>query len=738
MNPLRLHASNFRSYDTIDLELPLGATVVVGPNGAGKSTLVEAIRVALFGRLADHVTAGEDESVLQLDFEHGGHEYRVRRRVSRGKSSLDLERYDPGDVYTPLTRETQAATQAELERLLRLSEATYAASTHLTQGQAGLFTEARPADRKQILAEILGLSVWDDLLSQARADLRSEEHLRAALEARATALAEQASMRPVVESERDAAADRAQRLDAEIGIAEGRLDRARTERAKADAALAERAAAEARLAAREQTLAQLTEVERRAQEAAGQIPRVEEEIENLAELEAGAPALQAEVETLRTAAAERDRADAQREQLARETRAAQAAADEAYERARQLNEQAIALFERAERLTHDEHKGEACDRCGTVLDGDARQRAIDSYDAEGKTAASASVAERARGDELRERAKALAAERDTLTVPAIDVERLRNASAQLGQARRAAVGLAGLHERLHALRQQAAEAETEHHRALLEQARTDHRDALDALADTGTPDVARLDHDLRETGLLRDQLRDQLNRARENTGRLDERLAAITRAEQELLDVDGQSKLAADRLGLLRLAARAYHRDGVPALIVENAAIPQIEREANRILGELADGVRVELRTLREKRDGGLADTLDVVIVTGDGARPYETFSGGERTRLNLALRIGLARLLAHRRGAESRILCVDEPEFLDEQGAARLADVLRGLTADFDRVILVSHLPALASSFDRALVVSKDGDRSRVEPTAAAAASEAVAAGEAPERVGL
>jgi DNA repair exonuclease SbcCD ATPase subunit len=124
-----------------------------------------------------------------------------------------------------------------------------------------------------------------------------------------------------------------------------------------------------------------------------------------------------------------------------------------------------------------------------------------------------------------------------------------------------------------------------------------------------------------------------------------------------------------------------------PALIVENAAIPQIETEANRILDELGTSYRVELRTQRAlKTSETLRETLDILIHADAGERPYETFSGGERTRLNLALRIALARLLAHRRGAESRLLVIDEPEYLDEAGVARLAEVLRGLAGDFDR----------------------------------------------------
>ena len=99
-----------------------------------------------------------------------------------------------------------------------------------------------------------------------------------------------------------------------------------------------------------------------------------------------------------------------------------------------------------------------------------------------------------------------------------------------------------------------------------------------------------------------------------------------------------------------------------------------------------------------------------------DGGRPYETFSGGERTRLKLALRIALARLLANRRGAESRVLCIDEPDGLDADGMDRLSYVLVGLAGTFEKILIVSHNPALSTAFDQSIVVRKDGERSRIE----------------------
>jgi DNA repair exonuclease SbcCD ATPase subunit len=163
------------------------------------------------------------------------------------------------------------------------------------------------------------------------------------------------------------------------------------------------------------------------------------------------------------------------------------------------------------------------------------------------------------------------------------------------------------------------------------------------------------------------------------------------------------------RLDLLKLAERAYGRDGIPALIVENAAIPQIETEANRILDELGGHryCRIELRTQRAlKTSRAPRDARHRHPHTDAGERPYETFSGGERTRLNLALRIALARLLAHRRGAESRLLAIDEPEFLDEPLVTALIarDVVATRVGAFGRMAPGSVSQCAATKQRRAL----------------------------------
>jgi len=125
---------------------------------------------------------------------------------------------------------------------------------------------------------------------------------------------------------------------------------------------------------------------------------------------------------------------------------------------------------------------------------------------------------------------------------------------------------------------------------------------------------------------------------------------------------------------------------------------------------------RVELRTQRAlKTADHLKETLDIVVSDRDGERPYETYSGGEQERINICLRIALALLLADRRGAESRLLAVDELEYLDLLGQEQLVAVIGAVADRFDRVIVVSHVEGIRDAFDQTIRIVKDGGVSRV-----------------------
>ena len=284
------------------------------------------------------------------------------------------------------------------------------------------------------------------------------------------------------------------------------------------------------------------------------------------------------------------------------------------------------------------------------------------------------------------------------------------ATAEAQDARAHAGRRAALDERIRALAVTITNVPGEETLRRAEDAVTDARERLDRLppaADSAALADAR--EALTASERRRDEERVRWQAASTELARQQERLRRIVeateKAEAQILERDQ----AQNDLDELKVLERAYGRDGIPAWIVSQVALPSIQTEATRILSEPGTSYRVELRTERATSTGDVVDALDVIVTTEDGERPYETFSGGERTRINLALRIALARLLANRRRGESRLLVIDEPEFLDGAGTDALIQVLRGLV-DFSRIWLISHVPNLRdAALDGTIEVTRD-----------------------------
>jgi exonuclease SbcC len=233
-----------------------------------------------------------------------------------------------------------------------------------------------------------------------------------------------------------------------------------------------------------------------------------------------------------------------------------------------------------------------------------------------------------------------------------------------------------------------------------------------------------------EAERLEEQLQDvpaveeQLNHKRAAEAEARQRLGA---ARQRLAACDAmkrQKKRRQERRDeLARLQAiydelrTAFSVRGVPAMIIE-AAVPEIEAEANRLLGRMTAGrMHVRMETQRETLAGDLRETLDIHIMDELGERPYDNFSGGEQFRINFALRIALSRLLARRAGAELQTLIIDEGfGTQDAQGRERLVEAIHAIQEEFARVLVITHIEELQDAFPVRIQVTKMPSGSTIE----------------------
>ncbi len=164
--------------------------------------------------------------------------------------------------------------------------------------------------------------------------------------------------------------------------------------------------------------------------------------------------------------------------------------------------------------------------------------------------------------------------------------------------------------------------------------------------------------------------------------------------------------------------AQAFGRNGIQAMMIENL-LPQLEAETNRLLGRLSNHqLHVQFVTQRasKSRQTKLIDTLDIVIADAQGTRPYETYSGGEGFRINFAIRLALARLLAQRSGTALQLLIIDEGfGSQDQQGCDRLIAAINAIAVDFACILAVTHIPHFRDAFQARIDVTKTSQGSQL-----------------------
>ncbi|RLD11181.1 MAG: hypothetical protein DRI56_01530 [Chloroflexota bacterium] len=179
MIPISLTISGFLSYkDPVKIDFTsFDLACISGHNGAGKSSILDAMTWTLFGRARKH-----DESVINAQsalaevafiFQYEGNVYRIIRVNPRGGTKLvefHIQQDHPdasAPIWKSLSERTLRGTNARIVETLRLDYETFTNAAFFLQGEADQFTQQNPNDRKRILAQILGLEVWETYRKRA-------------------------------------------------------------------------------------------------------------------------------------------------------------------------------------------------------------------------------------------------------------------------------------------------------------------------------------------------------------------------------------------------------------------------------------------------------------------------------------------------------------------------------------------------------------------------------------------
>jgi exonuclease SbcC len=851
MIPIKLSLRNFMCYrdDVPPIRFKgFHIACLCGDNGNGKSALVDALTWALWGksraRHADElVHVGKNDMEVELEFAVAKQVYRAIRKHMRsssfrpGQTILELQMATDG-AFKSRTGNSIAETQREIEDVLRLDYETFINSALFLQGHSNEFSIKQPSKRKQVLTDILGFYIYDQLQEQARNSAKEREMEAKRLNSNIADISEQLSLRQqchdelsrveqevsIVQDKRETQEARVNQLRREKESLENKQQhltelKTRLEKARNQLAYWEQKSTEyrskverceeltAQKAAIEEGYAQLLEMRELGDKLNKRLSRLLDLQEHINELDkvieaakrelvteqkviqnqileheaqlARLPALEKELDEIRYSLVEigkaQERIGAKREQnqeLLSQIHHSESVCAQFVEEVRTLEEK-IALLAQS---------GAQCPLCQSELGMEGRERLQTKLRAEKETKTEALQAKEQELEQKRLEYQAanshLIRKEQSVNKERIDresqagtlknrINEINRADTEMSQKRAALKEIAGsLAKRDYAPNEQQVLAKLKEEQGELGYDRERHQWVRERLEKLQKYEEEK--RELEEANRLRDRekvaladaeqtissLYSDVNEYVDQRCKLEAELAALPDIARKLVETEqsyqalvNNWRSSYDRLTQLRMKlhqydelehkrnsceklrhqaldeeqiyrelAEAFGKKGIQALLIERS-LPEIETEANRLLGKMTDNrLTLRLETQRETKKGESIETLDIKIADELGTRSYEMYSGGEAFRIDMALRIALSKLLVMRAGASLSTLIIDEGfGTQDSSGREKLVETINSIQDDFDKILVITHLEELRDAFPVRINVIKTAGGSTI-----------------------
>lgn len=781
----KLTLKNFMSYSNAEIDFSgIHVACLNGANGAGKSSLLDAVTWCLWeegrARTDELIKLGKDEMSSELEFFIEGELYRVYRtrskafKNSQGKSNLEFQVFNPKDkIWISLSMSSVRQTQELVIKTIKMDYNTFVNSVYLRQGKADEFTVKRPTERKQILADILGLEAYDKLCESAKVKIKEleqnlslEQGLISNLEEKILKEDELKQNLENVKREFSIREIELNEVKKILGAKEKELNEKKEKEKQIQTLEKSKTSQKSLICALEEQLENLKVKQEKYRELVSNKNRIEDEYKKYMEMKENLELHEREKDIFKGLLQERDLLELKlkgevnrslKDSLSKvetEGLALKHEKELLLLKLKQISEKKADITNKIETLLLHNHS-EPCPLCkGEIKD---KGKIIESYKLELKDCEKEEriisdnlgvkerellekrnkfneILEVSKGEFQKAKTHVLTLERESNNLIREIIEKLNLAIASLEKSNYKQSFYDELKTNLKekegiVLKQKLlleAESETstlsseisnltlkisssQEELNKFEKLITEHKKQIEGLS-------------ILEKELL--NIKEEEHKKNKDLGEIKKQLILI---EQALLEIENSKQLIKDKKFKIEtclndkkyfeILEKAFSKNGIQVAIIETI-VPEIEKEANKLLSRLTENqMHIALKTQREKKStSGMVETLDVVIADNLGTRNYELYSGGEAFKVDFSLRLALSRLLANRASAKLQTLIIDEGfGSQDSAGRERLVEVIKSIQDEFELILVVTHIDELKESFPVQIQVTKDDEGSRV-----------------------
>ena len=672
MLPITMKVNNFTSYidETIDFNEYGSPIIICGNNGNGKSSIIDMITTALYFRargtdsrgsgMDDLINKDEKEMIVDFTFQMNNTNYEIiRKKVRNGSHSLTLL-IDGVDQSVSIKE-----TQQKINDILKMDYETFMDTVCIGQNNSASFMEKTPDKRKEVFSQILNLDKYD-VLEKYTKELK--KNVTAKIESISSKVSEKESMVKFKD-------------DYTVKLAEYEKEYSKLDTKELEKEL-------------EDVTKQKIEYEsikyrnelilRRRNKLQEQIKYSKYDIDSNIKLR----------EELKTALDQYVDSSDSVEILNKEISEVRESYTSAKEHVASINASLQQLKLELSKVKQKKQKMQdhgigICESCGQAITEEYKKQYIDGLNSE--------------GNEIVKKAKSLENDKTELIDKA-------NSFAAIGKEKT---------QQLNDIHNIITERKNKEYKLTVtaEKISSDEKNLIELekeLEENNKADIKELEDKKFNDGDIKrkiSEIRDNQQNYSNKISVLKDRLKMIAEAEDSVNELkDEQHHLEVEKTDYESLVT-AFGKSGIQSLIIENT-LPDIENEINDILDKLTSGkISISFITQKQAKTKKTAiDTLDIIVHDNGIDRKYESFSGGEKFRIDFSCHVGISKFLTKRADATIDMFILDEGLASQDINARTIfVDSIKMLSDKFKKILIITHIDTIKEAFDNKMLVTKD-----------------------------